>query len=248
MLTPPFEECAKRLRPDGGWTIPHGTADIGLLFRPIVTQVSRWDRLKGFVPLLEGFVRLKSAPRSRRTPNGRDERVLAMVRLVLAGPDPGSIQDDPEAREVLKEIVGRYRSLTAEQQTDVAIVALPMASPKQNALLVNALQRCSDIVVQNSLQEGFGLTVTEAMWKRAAVLGSMATGLRQQIRPGVEGELVEDPEDPAAIAAALQALLLDEPRRDELGRAAELRVHRDFLVFEQVRRWLELLATTVAQR
>src|SRR5690606_20767374 len=59
VLTPPFPDLATRFRPDGSWAPASEPEDFGLLFRPIITQVSRWDRLKGFLPLLEGFVRLK---------------------------------------------------------------------------------------------------------------------------------------------------------------------------------------------
>ena len=84
----------------------------------------------------------------------------------------------------------RIRALEPALQADVALLALPMASLKENALIVNALQRCATLVVQNSLREGFGLTATEAMWKRCAVLASPACGLRQQIRHGVDGHLL----------------------------------------------------------
>ncbi|WP_247387244.1 MULTISPECIES: glycosyltransferase [unclassified Bradyrhizobium] len=123
-----------------------------------------------------------------------------------------------------------------------------MNSAKHNALLVNALQRCSDIVAQNSLQEGFGLTATEAMWKHAAVLGSNAAGLRQQIRSDLDGCLVTNPEDPHEIATTLDALLRDPWKRDMLGRRAQQRVHDEFLIFTQVRRWLVLIANTIKTR
>jgi len=158
---------------------------------PLVVQVSRWDRLKGFGPLLDAFARLKHgiapadvAPRQRRR--------LSHVRLVLAGPEPAAVADDPEAVCVLDELIDAYRRLPHWLQEDVAIVSLPMASRAENALMVNALQRCASIVVQNSLREGFGLTVTEAMWKQRGVLGSRACGIRAQIRDGIDGRLVTD--------------------------------------------------------
>jgi trehalose synthase len=121
-----------------------------------------------------------------------------------------------------------------------------MSSTKDNALLVNVLQRCSDIVVQNSLQEGFGLTVTEAMWKRVAVVGSCASGLRQQIRPAMDGLLVQNPEDPREIAAILDTLLANPWQREAFGRSAQQRVNDHFLIFTQVKRWFELLTDTIA--
>ncbi len=120
-----------------------------------------------------------------------------------------------------------------------------MAVRDENELIVNALQRCSSVVMQNSLQEAFGLTVTEAMWKRAAVLGSRACGIRQQIRDGVDGRLIQDPEDPEEIAARLDALLEDAGGRIRLGQNARRRVNDEFLVFTQVGNWLATLTEQV---
>jgi len=190
-IAPPFEHPVLRVQADGRLDVALLPEEIGLLFRPIVLQVSRWDRLKGWRPLLDGFVRLKREL-TRRAPRHaeRQRRLLAQARLVLAGPDPTSIRDDPEANEVFTELCSVYRALDPELRADVVLLALPMASLKENALIVNALQRCATLVVQNSLQEGFGLTVTEAMWKRCAVLAGPACGLRHQIRDGVHGHLL----------------------------------------------------------
>jgi trehalose synthase len=237
-LMPAFEAPAERLLPDGSWAPACKMDDLELLFRPVVVQISRWDRLKGFEPLLEAFVRLKS----RRHTDALRQRRLELVRLVLAGPDPVSVADDPEATEVLDALVERYRALSPSLQADVALLSLPMRSLEQNALMVNALQRCASVVVQNSLREGFGLTATEAMWKRIAVLGTQACGLRQQIRPGLHGLLVHDATDAAEIADALDELLGDPEMRDRFGREAQRRVHDEFLIFNQLRRWLETLA------
>jgi trehalose synthase len=243
VVPPPFEHQVTRLRPDGSFAPLDEASDIGLLFRPIVTQISRWDRLKGFEPLLEGFVRLKSAVRTGgREISDRHGRRLEQARLVLAGPDPAAVADDPEAQDVLQDLTRIYRRLTPDLQEDVALLSLPMASRKYNALIVNALQRCSAVVVQNSLREGFGLTVTEAMWKQRGVLGSQACGIRQQIRDGVDGRLIADSEDTREIAGLLDEMLEDVPGRARYGRSAQLRVHDEFLVFTQARRWLELLA------
>ena len=248
LLTPAFPDPARRLQPDGAWTPAAAGEDIGLLVRPIVAQVSRWDRLKGFLPLMMGFVALKQDLGDRPDLEGRDRRVLELARLVLAGPDPASIPDDPEGQAVLAEIGEAYARLAPALQEAIVVLSLPMSSPKYNALMVNALQRCSDVVAQNSLSEGFGLTVTEAMWKQAAVMGSRAAGLRQQIRPGLDGCLVENPEDPAEIARTLDELLRDQPKREALARSAQQRVHDEFLVFTQVRHWLEVISDTVKAR
>lgn len=243
VVPPSFPDRARRLGPDGHFASADHWGEIGLLYRPIVTQVSRWDRLKGFEPLLHSFVRLKGLLDAKDLQmSERHRRRLELVRLVLAGPDPASIQDDPEALEVLADLTQVYRGLSPAQQEDIALISLPMGSLKNNALMVNALQRCSSVVVQNSLREGFGLTVTEAMWKRTAVLGSRACGIRHQIRDGVDGRLVADPEDIEELARELNDLLADVPRRQRYGGSAQRRVHSEFLVFSQVQRWLEVLA------
>jgi trehalose synthase len=101
-------------------------------------------------------------------------------------------------------------------------------------------------VVQNSVQEGFGLTVTEAMWKQCGVLGSRACGIRQQVRDGVDGRLISDGGEPRHIAELLDTMLEDLRGLSRMGRAAQRRVHSEFLVFTQVRRWLEVLADQLA--
>ena len=241
--TPPFEEPARRLQADGEWAVATEPEDMGLLFRPIVTQVSRWDRLKGWRPLLQGFVRLKEEYLDVDGLDDLGRRTIETARLVLAGPDPESIADDPQGREVLEELCTDWLALPDRLQRDVALLALPMHSAKHNALMVNALQRCSTIVAQNSFREGFGLTVTEAMWKALPVMGTDAAGIRQQLHDELEGRLVGDPDDPDEIARTLHAMLGDEHARDRWGYAAQRRVHHDFLIFTQLRRWLEVLGT-----
>ena len=116
-----------------------------------------------------------------------------------------------------------------------------MHSRRDNALMVNALQRCSAVIVQNSLREGFGLTVTEGRWKNTGMLASRACGIRQLLRDGIEGRLIDDPEDSDGIADLLNEILEDVPTRDRLAQNAHRRVHGEFLIFTQVRRWLEVL-------
>jgi trehalose synthase len=239
-----FPEQAERLRTDGTFGPMDEETDIGIPFRPLVTQISRWDRLKGFEPLVEAFALMKHGI-GRHEISDRHRRRLRHVRLVLAGPDPAAVADDPEAREVLEDLINLYKNLPHWLQDDVALVSLPMGSRENNALMVNALQRCSSVVVQNSLREGFGLTITEAMWKQCGVLGSRACGIRQQIRDEVDGRLVPDSSDPQQIADLLDAMLDDLPGRHRYGRSAQRRVHSEFLVFTQVRRWLETLAEHV---
>lgn len=246
VLTPKFSQPATRLQPDGTFgdaTLPD---EIGFLYRPIIAQVSRWDRLKGFGPLLAGFIQLKQKLREPESSLSlRHRRRIEIARLVLAGPDPNSVQDDPEAREVLDELRKIYCGLEAEFQKDIALLSLPMDSRKNNELMVNAIQRCASVVAQNSLREGFGLTVTEAMWKCTPVLGTEACGLRQQIRDGIDGRLVRNPEDPREIADCLDEMLLDDSERERFSRNAQKRAYTEFLVFAQVQQWLRVLAKTI---
>ncbi|MGH7577227.1 MAG: glycosyltransferase, partial [Longimicrobiales bacterium] len=165
-----------------------------------------------------------------------------LVRLVLGGPAPDAVQDDPEAKDVFDGLTAEYTELHPAVQDDIAIIALPMRSVDENALIVNALQRASTIVVQNSLREGFGLTIAEAMWKRVPVLSnSRACGPRQQIRDGIDGRLVQDPEDIDALERALDEMLADPHALERLGRAAQRSVHDRFLLFTQLRAWSRLL-------
>ncbi|MFN2567632.1 MAG: glycosyltransferase [Gemmatimonadaceae bacterium] len=242
LVAPPWPEGAQRLQHDGSWAPATEPEDMGLLARPIITQVSRWDRLKGFEPLMQAFRALKLGLVSRPAHDVRHRRRLELARLVLAGPEPSSIQDDPEGLGVLKSLRNGYVALEPDVREDVALLALPMGSRKANALMVNALQSCSDVVAQNSLREGFGLTVTEAMWKRTPVLGSAsAYGVRLQVRDGVDGVLVADPEDPEEIAEAMHRMLADEDRLDAWGNNAQRRVYDEFLIFGELQRWLEVL-------
>jgi len=240
VVTPHFRSHVTMLAENGSYVMP---GELGLLFRPIVLQVSRWDRLKGWTSLLEGFIRLKNSTVVNNG-NGKTQRKqkrLELARLILAGPDPRAIADDPEGMNVLRQMQQRYASLDPKLQRDVAIVLLPMSSHKENALIVNAMQRCASVIVQNSLQEGFGLTVTEAMWKRKAVLGTTACGIRQQIRDGVDGLLVSDPEDPAEIADKLALLLNNSIRQYNMGRNGQRRVYNQYLIFRQMSSYIKLL-------
>jgi trehalose synthase len=243
LWTPPYRQMALRLAPDGRFYPATASGDFGLLTRPIITQISRWDRLKGFEPLLAAFARY----RQRLLHGGWSPEPVHRVRqelarCALAGPSPESIQDDPEAREVLEALTAQYRALDPLVQEAVAILSLPMESAAENALMVNALQRASSIVVQNSLREGFGLTVAEAMWKRMPILTNRrACGPRQQVRDGEDGRLIDDPEDIETLADTMDAMLRDAAARQGWARNAQRHVHANFLVFAQLRAWLRLL-------
>jgi trehalose synthase len=192
---------------------------------PLVCQISRWDRLKDPVGVLRGFA--AGVP------------VDLAAHLVLAGPQTEAVADDPEGAEVFAEVIDAWRSLPSDQRARTHLASLPTADLTENAVIVNALQRCADVVVQKSLAEGFGLTVTEAMWKERPVVGSRLGGIAEQIEDGRSGVLV-DPTDLTAFAGALTRLLRDEMLAVEIGHAARQRVRERFLAPHFLAAHLEL--------
>jgi len=193
---------------------------------PVVVQVSRWDALKDPLGVIRGFV---------------DEPRISDAHLMLAGPLPGTVEDDPEADAVLAEVHELWESLPAPDRGRVHLANLPTDDPEENATIVNALQRDADVVVQKSLAEGFGLTVTEAMWKGRALVAGRVGGIRDQIEDGVSGILV-DPRDLTAFGNEVGALLLDPSLASRLGAAAERRVRERYLAPEYLGAYLQLIA------
>ncbi|GKZ14833.1 glycosyltransferase [Haladaptatus sp. T7] len=256
-----FDQPARRLQADGTFAPATDPDDIGLLFRPTICQISRWDGLKGFVPLLRGFAELKRDVREdvdasvKTAANGGDDSTdsersaahrqrIEDARLLLVGPDPSSVADDPEGRQALENLEEEWLALDPEVRSDVAVVVMP-PDQHDSALVINALQRCSSVVAQNSLQEGFGLTVTEAMWKRAVLMGADTGGISAQIRDGEDGRLVPDSGDPASVARTLDDVLGSPERWDDWSYSAQRHVTDTYLVFEQVTRWLDTLGELV---
>jgi trehalose synthase len=119
---------------------------------------------------------------------------------------------------------------------------------EENAAVVNALQRHAAVVVQKSLREGFGLTVTEAMWKGRPVVASKLGGVRKQIEDGVSGLLVEDPSDLAAFGALLRRVLRDGTLARRLGEAAYRRARQRFLHTHHLAMWVTFLAHMLGPR
>jgi trehalose synthase len=193
---------------------------------PLVAQVSRWDRLKDPVGVLTGFVEHVPAA---------DE-----PHLILAGPDVTAVADDPEGAAVFGETEAAWSALSRADRGRVHLALLPMDDADENAVMVNALQRRADVVVQKSLAEGFGLTVAEAMWKGRPVVASAVGGIQDQIEDGRTGWLV-DPEDLAAFGDRLSALLHDPHGAERMGEAAQMRVRDLFLGARHLGQYVELL-------
>ena len=201
---------------------------------PLVVHVTRWDRLKDPVGVLESFA------------SGVLDRVDA--RLILAGPSVHAVADDPEAAAVYREVERRWRLLPSAERERIELAQLPMRDLEENAAIVNALQRQATVIVKKSLEEGFGLGVTEAMWKRRPVVASRVGGHQDQIQDGISGVLVDDPRDLASFGGAVADLLLDPDRARRLGDAAQQRVREQIPPRPLPRReWAELLATLPAR-
>ena len=192
-----------------------------------VLQVSRWDHLKDMAGVLMGVAgHLDDLPRD--------------VHLLLAGPDVAGVADDPEGAEVLEECRGLWGALPARARRRVHLACLPMDDVDENAHLVNALQRRAAVVVQKSLVEGFGLTVTEPMWKAKPVLASAVGGIQDQIVHGESGVLLQDPQDLDTFAALLVDLLVDEEYARLLGTGARARVRDLFLGDRHLTQYVDL--------
>lgn len=144
--------------------------------------------------------------------------------LVLVG---NVATDDPEGQQV-------FESLCQCQEDRIHILSV------QDTALVNALQRRSAVVLQKSIREGFGLTVTEAMWKGTAVIGGNVGGIRHQIEDGADGYLVDSVEE---AAERLVRLLKDERLRRTMGEKAKEKVRDRFLMTRLMEEWLDLVAS-----
>ena len=192
---------------------------------PVVTQVSRWDRLKDPAGVLDAFARVV-VPRTE-------------AHLVLAGPAVAAVADDPEGAEVFEEIAAQRAQLPEQVRERVHLALLPMEDLEENAAIVNALQRRSDVVCQKSLAEGFGLTVAEAMWKSRPVVASAVGGIQDQIVDGKTGLLVQ-PRDLEGFGNAVTALLEDPGRAARLGEQAQVRVRESFLGQRHLRQYVDL--------
>ena len=199
----------------------------------IVLQVSRWDRLKDMAGVLTGFgEHLGLFP---------DD-----AHLLLVGPQVDAVSDDPEGGQVLAECRRLRAGLSASARARVHLCCLPMDDVDENAHLVNALQRHATLVVQKSLREGFGLTVTEPMWKRRPVLASAVGGICDQIEDRVSGVLLDDPTDLGRFASLAAGLLGDADRRARIGEAAHERVADRFLGDRHLIQYGELFAALSA--
>ena len=192
---------------------------------PIVLQASRWDAVKDMRGVMIGFAE-SVAPRTD-------------AHLVLAGPEAGGVADDPEADDVLRDCLRTWSGLPEAIRSRIHLATVPMADCDEGAAIVNALQRHSAVVVQKSLAEGFGLTVTEAMWKERPVVGSAVGGIVDQIIDGETGALV-DARDLDQYARAVCAMLGDPQSATRMGAAGRERVRDEYLGDRHLLQWARL--------
>ncbi len=181
--------------------------------RPVLTQISRFDRLKDPVGVIRAY---------------RIVKRYFDCQLVLAG---GSASDDPEGAMVLKEVLRE-----TDGDPDIKVLELPASAP----LEVNALQRASTIVLQKSLREGFGLTVSEALWKKKPVVASAVGGIPIQIIHKHTGLLAHSVE---GTAYQIRFLLSHPEIAAKLGEHGHQHVKENFLITQKLKRYLTLFLT-----
>ncbi len=179
--------------------------------RPVLVQVSRFDRFKDPIGVIQAYRLVKP---------------YVPVQLVLAG---GGASDDPEGMIVLQEV-----QAAAANDPDIHVLLLPSDAH----VTINALQRLADIVLQKSLKEGFGLTVTEAMWKECPVIGGDTGGIKLQVFNHHTGFLVNTPEG----AAHRIRYLLSQPELiKKMGITCKEFVRENFLLTRHLREYMTLM-------
>lgn len=208
----PLSEKNREMRPE---EIAEVSTRFGIdATRPMVLQVSRFDRFKDPIGVIQAYRLAK--------------KFKPGLQLVLAG---GGASDDPEGEAVLKEV-----HQLADGDPQIHVLFLPADSHTE----INALQRAADIVLQKSIREGFGLTVTEALWKGRPVIGGNTGGIRLQVIDHHTGFLVNTPEG----AAQRIRYLLEEPlKRERMGHEGHLFVKDHFLLTRHLREYLSLFVT-----
>jgi len=177
--------------------------------KPIITQISRFDRLKDPLGVIEAYRLVKK---------------YRNCQLILAG---GTAADDPESVEVLGEVKEKAR-----HDSDIHVLLLP-----QNNIEVNALQRASDVIIQKSLKEGFGLTVAEALWKAKPVVASNTGGIPLQITHKYSGLLCHSVE---GAAFAIKQLLNSPAYAKKLGENGREHIRNNFLITRHIREYMLL--------
>lgn len=181
--------------------------------KPIITQISRFDKWKDPEGVIEVFKLVKKE---------------IDCRLILCG---SMATDDPEGTIILEKIRKKAQELIDKK--DVILIT------SQNNILVNILQRISNVIIQKSIKEGFGLTVTEALWKEKPVVGSDVGGIPLQIKDGENGFLL-DPFDEKGFADRILQLLQDADLSKRFGEKSKKKVIDNFLITRLMIDYLDL--------
>jgi trehalose synthase len=180
--------------------------------RPMILQVSRFDRFKDPIGVIQAYQNVK--------------KFVPSIQLVLAG---SGASDDPEGESVLNEV-----RMVAENDSNIKVLLLPGNAHRT----INALQRAATIVLQKSIREGFGLTVSEALWKKKPVIGGDTGGIRIQVINHHTGFLVNTPE---GAALKIRYLLHNRRHMQEMGEKGKEFVRNNFLITRQLREYLTLI-------
>lgn len=182
------------------------------LTRPLLLQVSRFDKFKDPLGVIAAYRIAKNS--------------YPQIQLVLVG---GGAVDDPEGAEIFHQV-----QQASKNDPDIHVLLLP---PNAHTT-INALQRAATLILQKSLKEGFGLTISEGLWKQKPVIGGNTGGIRLQIIEGITGYLVNSIEE----TAQKICYLLEFPiRQQELGRQGKTHVLKNFLITRHLRDYLRLL-------
>ncbi len=189
--------------------------------KPLITQISRFDKWKDPTGVIEVFKLVK-------------EKVDC--RLVLCG---NIATDDPEGQEIYERTKGKAKGLI--ERGDIILVTDPASS---NFMFVNALQRVSSVIVQKSIREGFGLTVTEALWKGTPVVASNVGGIPLQVIDGKTGFLLQS-RDTQGFAERIIEILRNSDLACEMGKSAREHVRKNFLVTRLLADHLDLLTEII---
>lgn len=183
--------------------------------KPIISQISRFDKWKDPEGVIEVFDRVKEE---------------VDCRLVLLG---SMAIDDPEGPGIYENVMEK-----ASDRDDIIVIN------KESDILVNVVQRVSSVILQKSLKEGFGLTVTEGLWKGSPVVASDVGGIPLQVDDEETGFLV-DPEDYEEVAGRVVKILKNPELGAKLGGSALSQVKEHFLITQQLLSWLKVLKTTL---
>jgi trehalose synthase len=177
--------------------------------KPLITQVSRFDKWKDQIGVLRVFDKIREE---------MDCQLLLIGDIAL---------DDPEGQTMYEQLLSKVKG-----RRDVRVIV------GAHDVMVNAVQRASDVALQKSIREGFGLSVTEAMWKETPVVASNIGGIPAQVIDGENGYLV-DPHDYGDVAKKVMDILCDRNLREKMGARAKEHVRENFLNTRHIEDWID---------